>query len=113
MIRFFKISLKALQRFKTAAILNLLGLALAFTAFLVIVLHTWNEYNYDNYHPNKEHIFKVEFLRDNNTPWCTPPIGKALRSSRLPIYTTATVQARTQPNNRNDQAVATRRWNHD
>ena len=67
MIRFFKISLKALQRFKTAAILNLLGLALAFTAFLVIVLHTWNEYNYDNYHPNKEHIFKVEFLRDNNT----------------------------------------------
>lgn len=40
MIRFFKISLKALQRFKTAAILNLLGLALAFTAFLVIVLHT-------------------------------------------------------------------------
>ncbi|MFQ8805548.1 MAG: ABC transporter permease [Alistipes indistinctus] len=64
---FLKISLKALQRFTTAAILNLLGLALAFTAFLVIVLHTWNEYNYDNYHPNKEHIFKVEFLRDNNT----------------------------------------------
>ena len=63
MIRFFKISLKALQRFKTAAILNLLGLALAFTAFLVIVLHTWNEYNYDNYHPNKEHIFKVEFFK--------------------------------------------------
>lgn len=66
MIRSLKISLNILRRFKSATILNLLGLTLAFTAFGIIIVYAWNEYHYDDYHPNKEHIFKVEFLRDNN-----------------------------------------------
>lgn len=61
--------------------------------------------------PELKSIFPMQWKHVST--WCTPPIGKAPRSSRLPIYTTATAQARTQPGNRNDQAVTTRRWNHD
>ena len=51
-----------LKRFKTSSVLNILGLSVAFAAFIAIMIQVSFEYNYDSCHPNAKRIYRVDML---------------------------------------------------
>lgn len=52
--------LSVLRRFKMATAMNIAGLAVAFTAFIVILIQVDFERNFDRCHPTSERIFRVD-----------------------------------------------------
>lgn len=52
--------LSVLKRFKMATLLNVLGLSVAFSAFMVIMMQLDYDQNFDCMHPDADHIFRVE-----------------------------------------------------
>jgi putative ABC transport system permease protein len=53
-----------LKRFRTSSILNILGLSVAFAAFIAIMIQVSYEYNFDSCHPNANRIYRVDMFRD-------------------------------------------------
>ena len=49
-----------IRRFKLAMALNVLGLAMAFAAFVVIMMQISYEHNFENCHPNADRIYRVD-----------------------------------------------------
>lgn len=49
-----------LRRFKTASVLNVLGLSIAFVAFMLIMMQVNYDYTFDRSHPNADAIFRVD-----------------------------------------------------
>lgn len=49
-----------LRRFKMATLLNILGLSVAFAAFMVIMMQVDYDKNFDAFHKNAENIYRVE-----------------------------------------------------
>jgi putative ABC transport system permease protein len=58
--------LHVLRRFKLAAILNILGLSVAFAAFMIIIIQLDYHFGFDRSHENYDKIFRVDFVYDNN-----------------------------------------------
>jgi putative ABC transport system permease protein len=52
--------LSVLRRFKMATALNVLGLSVAFAAFLIIMMQVDFDRNFDRSHPDYDHIFRME-----------------------------------------------------
>ncbi|MCC8155340.1 MAG: hypothetical protein LIP01_14860 [Tannerellaceae bacterium] len=52
--------LSVLKRFKMATVLNILGLTVAFAAFIVILIQVRYEYNFDRHHSNANRIYRVD-----------------------------------------------------
>lgn len=52
--------LSVLRRFKMATSLNVLGLSVAFAAFMVIMMQVDFDRNFDKFHKNAESIYRVE-----------------------------------------------------
>ena len=52
--------LSVLRRFKMATALNVLGLSVAFAAFLIIMMQVDFDRNFDRSHPGYDHIFRME-----------------------------------------------------
>ena len=59
-----------LRRFKLAAFLNILGLSVAFAAFMVIMIHLNFHFGFDRFHKDYDKIFRLEFVREG-TPHTT------------------------------------------
>ncbi len=59
-----KLAVKNLFKAKITSTLNLLGLIMAFTAFIIIALYVWTEYHFDSYHSNADELYRVE-IRSN------------------------------------------------
>ena len=51
--------LSMLRRFKMATLLNILGLSVAFVAFMVITMQLSFEYNFDRMHTTSERVYRV------------------------------------------------------
>lgn len=51
-----------LRRFRTATFLNVLGLSVAFAAFIIIMIQVNYERNYDHCYPNSDRIYRVELV---------------------------------------------------
>ena len=49
-----------LKRFKVSSILNILGLSVAFAAFLIIVIQVKSEYGFEDCHSKAERIYRVD-----------------------------------------------------
>lgn len=58
-INLLKHSFRALKKQKTFVIINVTGLAIGLAASLMIALYIIHELSYDNYHQNKDHIYKL------------------------------------------------------
>ena len=56
----FRNFLSIIRRFKLAAILNILGLSVAFAAFMIIMIQLDYDYGFDKFHKNSNKIFRVE-----------------------------------------------------
>ena len=49
-----------LRKYPVPVTLNMFGLVMAFTAFIIIMAHVQYERNFDKFHPGADCIFKVE-----------------------------------------------------
>jgi len=56
---YIKIALRNLRRNRTYAILNVLGLAVGIAASLLIFVVIRFETSFDDYHPNRQHIYRI------------------------------------------------------
>lgn len=59
--------ISVLRRFKMAAILNILGLSVAFAAFMVIMMQVDYDKNFDTFHKNADNIYRVELQWDKES----------------------------------------------
>jgi len=59
--------LSVIRRFKVAVVLNVLGLSVAFAAFMVIMIQLDYDLGFDKFHANHEKIYRVEFARQTYT----------------------------------------------
>lgn len=58
--------LTILRRFRMATALNVMGLAVAFAAFLVIMMQLYYEYSYDSCHPGADCIYRVDLCDEES-----------------------------------------------
>ncbi|MEM6641329.1 MAG: helix-turn-helix domain-containing protein, partial [Bacteroidota bacterium] len=74
----FKISLRNLRKNRLQSILNILGMAVAISACLMIAGYVHHEWSYDKHHPDAENIHRIVLNRiypDYNKEWAiTAPI---------------------------------------
>lgn len=54
-----------LRRFKTASVLNVLGLSIAFVAFMLIMMQVNYDYTFDLSHRSADAIFRVDIVPGN------------------------------------------------
>ncbi|EHQ26291.1 ABC transporter permease [Mucilaginibacter paludis] len=86
MIRnYIKTAYRSLKKNKGFTALNVLGLALGLTAFLLIVLYVVDELSYDRYNTNADRIYRVneDLKLGNNTVQyavCMPPLAQTLKA---------------------------------
>ena len=59
--------LSVIRRFKMAVALNILGLSVAFAAFMVIMIQLNYDYSFDKCHKDYDKIFRLEFTRNTST----------------------------------------------
>ncbi len=58
--------LSVIRRFKMATILNILGLSVAFAAFMVIMIQLDYDNGFDKFHQGHDQIFRVELIQKDN-----------------------------------------------
>jgi putative ABC transport system permease protein len=69
---YFKIAVRNLARSKAYSFINVSGLAVGMTCWILILLYVLHESNFDAYHPNAERIYRVEVAH-----WATAPMAIA------------------------------------
>jgi len=55
------------RRFRTASILNILGLSIAFATSIIILIQVRYDYEYDTFHKDAEKIYRIELVQDNDS----------------------------------------------
>lgn len=76
--------LSVLKRFKLATFLNILGLSVAFSAFIILLMQVNFESGFDRFHKNSDRIFRLELVTDDNTAQavlCRPLVDAIVQSS--------------------------------
>jgi putative ABC transport system permease protein len=81
----FKTAFRSLKKNKGFTALNVLGLALGLTAFLLIVLYVVDELSYDRYNTKADRIYRVNEdlkLGNNSVQYavCMPPLAQTLKA---------------------------------
>ncbi len=56
---YFKIAWRNITRHKVSSLINILGLAIGICSFIVIFLISYYEFSFDNFHPDKERIYRI------------------------------------------------------
>lgn len=78
----FKIALRNLKKSPLATCINIGGISVAIAAFIVIVLFTRYENNYDAENPNYENIFLVgRDLPNSTTSYTSPELAKKIKET--------------------------------
>ena len=95
----FKNLLHVVRRFKLAAILNVLGLSVAFAAFMVIMIQLNYHFGFDRFHENSDRIFRLErtnpiWGNDYYHPQLSRPFAEAFIASSPHIVTGALTHRR-------------------
>ena len=75
--------LTVIRRYKTTVILNVLGLSVAFAAFMVIMMQLDYDYSFDKFHKDHDKIFRVEYVRNASASanMCRPLADRFIESS--------------------------------
>ena len=93
---YFKIALRNLLKHKSNSFINIAGLIVGFAAFILIFLVIQYEQSFDNFHPDKNNIYRVVRIGKNavnreyrsGVPF---PVTSALRASFPQIANTAAI----------------------
>lgn len=79
--------LSVLRRFKTASVLNVLGLSIAFVAFMLIMMQVNYDYTFDCFHQDADDIYRLDLLNgtkgDSQAVICRPFARAFTESSPL------------------------------
>ena len=83
---FLKIAFRTIKRQKLFAAINITGLSVGLTTFILIALYIQHEYSYDRFHTNFDRIYRVEqiaHLADKDDYWTSTvyPLGEELVKS--------------------------------
>ncbi len=92
MLSVFRNLLYVIRNFKTAMILNIIGLSVAFAAFIIIMMQVDYDLNFDNFHEDADKIYRVEnnkFFGEKITVFSFPMANLLLKS---PQIETGTIQ---------------------
>ena len=65
----FKIIARQISKAKTYTVINIIGLAIAFTVSLLLFSHTMNEWNMDRYLRDYEHIYRITYKYNDYDTW--------------------------------------------
>lgn len=81
---FFRIAIRNLLKNKTHSIINITGLAVGLTSFMLISLYIVDEMSYDRYHSKADRIYRVTQTSNyagvpENSSSCPCPLGPALQ----------------------------------
>ncbi len=79
---YIKISYRHLLRDKPYFFTNLAGLSCGITCFILIYIFVYNELSYDDFHLNKDRIYRV--VRNQNNSLFGPPFGHSLLKENFP-----------------------------
>ena len=77
-IKYIKFAIRNLQKNKSSSIINIIGLAIGMTCFILIALYIQWELSFDKYHQHGEHIYRIvlnpgTFFYQNKDGFnCTP-----------------------------------------
>lgn len=78
---YFKTAFRGFWRNKRISLINLFGLSIGMTASVFIFLWIQNEMSYDDYHPQKENIYRItntiQVNKDENWVWQNSPYPMA------------------------------------
>jgi putative ABC transport system permease protein len=79
------LALKNCRKQKTFSLINVLGLTVGIVCCLMIFVFIMNEFSYDNFHKNGDHIYRVMRRSENegafrDIPYLAPPYAKALQN---------------------------------
>ena len=82
---YIKIAWRNILKNKGYSIINIGGLAIGLACFLLIAIFISNELSYDNYHKNKDAIYRVIHHSNADSPndawvWGNAPVGSTLKS---------------------------------
>jgi putative ABC transport system permease protein len=87
--------LHVLRRFKLATILNILGLSVAFAAFMIIMMQLKFDFSFDRFHEDYDKIFRLEIARDGTSysTLITRPLAEGFIASSPHIISGARMHA--------------------
>ncbi|MEM6629297.1 MAG: ABC transporter permease [Bacteroidota bacterium] len=98
---YFKIAWRSMLKQKFYAVLNIGGLAIGLTAFILIFIYVQHELSYDRFLPNSEHIYRIYSQQKGNTYlgsdyFAVTPAGlaPALENTYPEVSVATSVQAR-------------------
>ncbi|MFN7116271.1 MAG: ABC transporter permease [Saprospiraceae bacterium] len=84
---YFLIAFRSLWKNKAIAGINIFGLSLGLACFSLILLYVVNEFNYDRFHTNADHIYRVyrhikdlQDIDEAKDPYMPMPLGPALKA---------------------------------
>ena len=73
---YLKLAFRTIKKHKGYSFINIFGLAISVTAFILIVLYVQFEMNYDRYHENSDRIYRI--VRKART-WTPVPLADVMR----------------------------------
>ncbi len=93
---YLKLALRNFRKNWSYSIINVSGFAIGIAATTLLLMYTWSELTFDDFHERKEQIYLVgvsqkEGANEHTGGWTTPPIGPALKEYFPQIQTTARV----------------------
>jgi putative ABC transport system permease protein len=56
---YLKIAYRNIIKQKAYSIINIFGLALGLTACILVGLYIWQDFSYDNYHVNRDRLYRL------------------------------------------------------
>ncbi len=66
--------LSLFRRYTAATVLNVIGLSVAFTAFIVLMMQVSYDWGYDNFHNDADRLYRVELVNsDDAVAWSVLP----------------------------------------
>ena len=120
---YLKIALRNLLRNKVYSFINILGLAIGVSACLVIFLLVSFELSFDNFHPDRERIYRITsgFKNPDGSAYynagLSAPMPSVIRQELTGIETMSAFhnwgEKVTVPNNKNDKKNPPKTWRND
>jgi putative ABC transport system permease protein len=81
-----------LKKSKVTSGFNIVGLTIAFAAFILIMLYVWNEYHFDGFQQNKADIYRLEMKGPEDAKsmvFMVGPTGKILKEQLPEVLNSA------------------------
>ncbi|RYZ45404.1 MAG: ABC transporter permease, partial [Sphingobacteriales bacterium] len=86
LLNYTKIALRNLWKHKTFALVNVIGMSVAFASCLLLFLAAWSHLTFDNFHTNGKQLFMVYEQSGPTSKSATmpAPLAPSLRKELLP-----------------------------